>query len=68
MMIDMDISSYPTTRATSPVPEGQDSNIKNPEPTKEEPDLMARKAGLGNLMKSAKQDVKVPDFDINAFF
>ncbi|KAK7468733.1 regulator of (H+)-ATPase in vacuolar membrane [Stygiomarasmius scandens] len=68
MMIDMDISSYPTTRATSPVPEGQDSNIKNPEPTQEEPDLMARKAGLGNLMKSARQDVKVPDFDINAFF
>lgn len=34
----------------------------------EEGDLLARKAGMGNLMKSAKQDVKVPDFDMNAFF
>ncbi|KAF5374738.1 hypothetical protein D9758_000427 [Tetrapyrgos nigripes] len=66
MMIDMDISSYPTTRAASP--DGTDPSRKGPEPIQEEPDLMARKAGLGNLMKSAKQDVKVPEFDMNAFF
>jgi hypothetical protein len=29
---------------------------------------VARKAGLGSLMKSAKQDVQVPEFDMNAFF
>jgi len=38
------------------------------EPGNEEGDLIARKAGLGNLMKSAKQDVKVPEFDMDAFF
>jgi hypothetical protein len=34
----------------------------------EEADLFARKAGLGSLMKSAKQDVKVPEFDMDSFF
>ncbi|THV05992.1 hypothetical protein K435DRAFT_834441 [Dendrothele bispora CBS 962.96] len=68
MMIDMDISSYPTTRSTSPVPDGKNGTVKETELVQEEPDLMARKAGLGNLMKSAKQDVKVPEFDMNAFF
>jgi hypothetical protein len=66
MKIDMDISSYPTTRAASP--DGVNPNNKSSEIIHEEPDLMARKVGLGNLMKSAKQDVKVPEFDINAFF
>ena len=27
-----------------------------------------KKTGLGSLMKSAKQDVNVPEFDMNAFF
>ena len=31
-------------------------------------DLVARKAGMGRLLKSAKQDVQVPEFDMNAFF
>lgn len=35
---------------------------------KEEGDLVARKAGIGSLIKSAKQDVKVPEFDMGAFF
>lgn len=35
---------------------------------KDSDERVARKAGLGSLMKSAKQDVQVPEFDINAFF
>lgn len=57
-MIDMDISSGPPTRSVTPQP-----TIKE-----EEGDLSARKAGLGSLMKSAKHDVKVPEFDMGAFF
>ncbi|KAF9455073.1 hypothetical protein P691DRAFT_770160 [Macrolepiota fuliginosa MF-IS2] len=72
--IDMDILSLPPTRSASP--ERVDGNAeKRLSPVvstvpviKEESDLFARKAGLGNLMKSAKQDVQVPEFDMNAFF
>jgi hypothetical protein len=35
---------------------------------KEEGDFAARKIGLGHLMKSAKQDVQVPEFDMSSFF
>lgn len=31
-------------------------------------DLVARKTGLGTLMKAAKQTAQVPEFDMNAFF
>jgi rabconnectin-3a len=31
-------------------------------------DVQAKRTGLGNLMQSAKKDVKVAEFDINAFF
>jgi len=34
----------------------------------EEGDWMARKAGLGSLLKTAKQDVQVPEFDMGSFF
>jgi hypothetical protein len=34
----------------------------------EEGDLIARKAGLGSLLKTARQDVEVPEFDMNSFF
>jgi hypothetical protein len=34
----------------------------------EENDLIARKAGLGSLLKTARQDVEVPEFDMNSFF
>ena len=34
---------------------------------KDEGDLLSRKAGLGNLIKSAKQNVQVPDFDMSSF-
>jgi len=63
----MDISSLPPTRKASP-----DQNLElKPHPIEtiqEESDLYARQAGLGKLMKSAKHDVKVPEFDMDAFF
>ncbi|KAF8973548.1 WD repeat-containing protein [Flammula alnicola] len=67
IMIDMDISSLPPTRKGSPdrVPELKPHSI---ETIQEESDLFARQAGLGKLMKSAKHDVKVPEFDMSAFF
>jgi len=63
----MDLPSLPPTRSASPerVPKPEKAVE---EPLKEENDLFARKAGLGSLMKSAKQDVKVPEFDMGAFF
>ena len=64
-MIDMDIPSEPPTRRASP--ERRPTPIPE-EPIKDESDLFARKAGLGSLIQSAKQDVKVPEFDMNAFF
>ncbi|KAF8167749.1 RAVE protein 1 C terminal-domain-containing protein [Crassisporium funariophilum] len=67
IMIDMDILSLPPTRRASP--DGDSLSKQHPiETVQEEGDLYARQAGLGNLMKSAKQDVKVPEFDMNAFF
>ncbi|KAK7059134.1 regulator of (H+)-ATPase in vacuolar membrane [Paramarasmius palmivorus] len=65
IMIDMDIPSEPPTRRASP--ERRPTPIPE-EPIKDESDLFARKAGLGSLIQSAKQDVKVPEFDMNAFF
>ncbi|ESK98022.1 wd repeat protein [Moniliophthora roreri MCA 2997] len=65
IMIDMDIPSQPPTRRASP--ERKPTPIPE-EPIKDESDLFARKAGLGSLVQSAKQDVKVPEFDMNAFF
>jgi len=42
--------------------------MDHPEETiKEEGDLFARKAGMGNLIKSAKQNVQVAEFDMGAF-
>lgn len=37
------------------------------ETIREENDLAARKAGLGSLIKSAKHDVQVPEFNMDAF-
>ena len=67
----MDVTTAPTTRRASPT--GSPTRDRSPVPAtreefKEEGDLVARKAGIGSLMKSAKQDVKVPEFDMNAFF
>jgi hypothetical protein len=66
-MIDMDIPSLPPTRSASPAPTRQQPAIPE-EPVQGEGDLNARLAGLGSLMKSAKQDVKVPEFNMSAFF
>ncbi|CAA7258624.1 unnamed protein product [Cyclocybe aegerita] len=65
IMIDMDILSLPPTRKASPDSKTQAHPI---DIIQEESDLFARKAGLGNLMKSAKHDVNVPEFDMSAFF
>lgn len=75
IMIDMDIPTNPPTRSASPtrrladgmssVAEGNSGEVLNRE---DDGDLVARKAGMGRLLKSAKQDVQVPEFDMNAFF
>ncbi|KAJ7630787.1 RAVE protein 1 C terminal-domain-containing protein [Roridomyces roridus] len=56
ILIDMDIPSLPPTRSTFP-------NQRIPEDTY----LNARKAGLGNLMKSAKQNVPGPRVQYGRF-
>ncbi|KIJ68609.1 hypothetical protein HYDPIDRAFT_24869 [Hydnomerulius pinastri MD-312] len=66
IMIDMDIASKTPSRKQSPERTTQHDVVH--ETIKEEGDLMARKAGLGSLMKSAKHDVQVPEFDMSAFF
>jgi hypothetical protein len=64
MAIDMDIPSEPPTRR--PSPERTSHDVQH-DVIKEEGDLLSRKAGLGSLLKSAKQDVKVQEFDMSAF-
>jgi len=61
--------SSPTLNDTS-VAEEKTSPIILPVPgiKEEESDIFSRKAGLGSLMRSAKQDVQVPEFDMAAFF
>jgi hypothetical protein len=66
ILIDIDIPSLPPTRR--PSPERKLQKIPEQETMQGEGDLFARKAGLGNLMKSAKQNITVPEFDMNAFF
>jgi hypothetical protein len=56
----------PPTRR--PSPERKLQKIPEQETMQGEGDLFARKVGLGNLMKSAKQNVTVPEFDMDAFF
>jgi hypothetical protein len=67
ILIDMDLSSFPPTRRASPERK-DDEKVRSIEPIQEESDLFARKAGLGKLIKSAKQDVQVPEFNMDAFF
>lgn len=68
IVIDIDPFSAPPTRTPSPKP----SEIAEPptQPMKEtinEGDLVAKKAGLGSLLKTAKQDLQVPEFDMSSF-
>ncbi|KAJ3750593.1 RAVE protein 1 C terminal-domain-containing protein [Lentinula detonsa] len=67
IMIDMDIPSFPPTRAVSPEGKSRKTSVIQEESAPDEGDLVAKKAGLGSLMKSAKQGVQVPDFDMGAF-
>lgn len=67
ILIDMDLSSFPPTRRASPERQ-DDEKVRSIEPIQEESDFFARKAGLGKLIKSAKQDLQVPEFDMDAFF
>ncbi|KAG5715648.1 Regulator of V-ATPase in vacuolar membrane protein 1 [Termitomyces sp. T112] len=71
IMIDIPILSQPPTRTASP----ERPTIGVPPVIKEhqellqnQGDLYARKVGLGNLIRSAKQDIEVPEFDMNSFF
>jgi len=69
IIIDMDLFTAPPTRRASPEPRGAGgppAPLMN-ETIKEEGDFFARKAGLGSLLKTAKQDVQVPEFDMNSF-
>ena len=50
----------------SPQPKGE-SGLDELEHLKDEGDLLSRKAGLGSLMKSAKQNFQVPEFDMSSF-
>jgi hypothetical protein len=70
ILIDMEIPSEGPTRRASPTLEQkipatipEDAKLSD----KDEQDLFARKAGLGSLMKSAKQNVTVPEFDMGSF-
>ncbi|CCM05189.1 uncharacterized protein FIBRA_07398 [Fibroporia radiculosa] len=78
ILIDMDPSTAPPTRSASPIsqlansmqPSIQESvqlSIPDERP-KPDQDMGARKADFGSLMKSAKQDAQVPEFDMSAFF
>lgn len=64
ILIDMDVESKTLPRRQSPelAPHGVAQEI-----IKEESDLAARRAGLGSLIKSAKHDVQVPEFNMDAF-
>lgn len=64
ILIDMDVEPKTLSRRQSAelAPHGVAR-----ETIREESDLAARRAGLGSLMKSAKHDVQVPDFNMDAF-
>jgi hypothetical protein len=64
ILIDMDVESKTLSREQPPelAPHG----IAR-ETIREESDLAARRAGLGSLIKSAKHDVQVAEFNMDAF-
>ncbi|EJD03819.1 uncharacterized protein FOMMEDRAFT_106015 [Fomitiporia mediterranea MF3/22] len=66
VLIDMEVPSDPSTRTTSPEPVV--SNTTGADVKTANPTSPSRKSGLGMLMKTAKQNVSVPEFDMNAFF
>ncbi|KAF8273891.1 WD repeat-containing protein [Lactarius quietus] len=69
IVIDIDPFSAPPSHKPSPKPsEDARPSTQSIKETVDEGDLVARKAGLGSLLKTAKQDVQVPEFDMNSFF
>ncbi|CDO73196.1 hypothetical protein BN946_scf185007.g251 [Trametes cinnabarina] len=73
IFIDIDVSTAPSTTRASPSPRSREASPTRGGPKeelkeKDEGDLIQRKAGIGSLMKTAKQDVKVPEFNMDAFF
>lgn len=73
IIIDMAIPSLPPSEPSSPThQQWQMTAIERTSkpPQRAEGDMHGsdRHAGLGNLMMTAKQDVSVPEFDMNAFF
>ena len=44
-----------------------ESGLDELEHLEDEGDLLSRKAGLGSLIKNAKQNVQVPEFDMGSF-
>ena len=57
-------SGFP--RPSAPGTKGE-SGLDELEHFEDEGDLLSRKAGLGSLMKNAKQNVQVPEFDMENF-
>ncbi|KLO15044.1 hypothetical protein SCHPADRAFT_871712 [Schizopora paradoxa] len=70
IVIDMEVPSDPSTRAASPEPKNvQPASPSASEKKETDVEVPVRKAGgIGSLLKTAKQDVSVPEFDMNAFF
>ncbi|KAL4070811.1 RAVE protein 1 C terminal-domain-containing protein [Scleroderma citrinum] len=62
ILIDIAIDANTPSGQNTPGHVGQQTQVKEGES-----DLLARKAGLGSLIRSAKHDVQAPEFDINAF-
>lgn len=79
LVIDMDITGLPATRPTSPSPvllsTSQNEGVVKPiangltesVTAGKDPGVEVQRTGLGILMKSAKKDVKVVEFDMIAF-
>lgn len=75
LVIDMELPSLPATRAASPALQSQSSenaagamSLSTSTNITENPSSEPRRTGLGSLMKTAKKDVKVAEFDMDAFF
>lgn len=59
ILIDMSVSSPPTPAVLV--------DRLSKAAAEDSADFVARKTGIGNLMRAAKKDVEIPDFDMNAF-
>ncbi|KAF8756045.1 RAVE protein 1 C terminal [Rhizoctonia solani] len=74
LIMDMDISALPPTRTVLPCRRYQPHYHRKQELPKESLSqlqgsdaIQPRKTGIGSLMQAAKQEVKVPEFDMGAF-